>query len=196
MARLLTPRFEQAMELTIRVHGSMKRKGDGKPYLIHPMSVLALLVKWDADEDTCIAGLLHDVIEDAKNDEQRVEYRKEINEKFGQEVLEVVEGVTEQDKSLPWKKRKDLYLEHMKMASQKSLLVSCADRTHNVSSLAENYRSSGEEVWKRFNAAKEWQVWFIDQVSEILKQRLEEKYTEELFFHIKLLNELFSQSSR
>src|SRR3990167_10525999 len=112
MTPFLTPRLEAAMELAIRVHGSMKRKGDGQPYLVHPISVLALLVHWEADEDTCIAGLLHDVIEDAENDAARAEYRKEIREKFGAGVLEIVEGVTEQDKSLPWKTRKELYLEH------------------------------------------------------------------------------------
>jgi len=95
MTTFLTPRLEQAMELAIRVHGSMKRKGDDQPYLVHPMSVLALLVKWNANEDTCIAGLLYDVIEDAENDAQRTQYRKEIEEKFGKEVLEIVEGVTE-----------------------------------------------------------------------------------------------------
>src|SRR3989338_3466763 len=120
-APLLTPRLEQALELAIRVHGSMKRKGDGRPYLVHPMSVLALLVKWDADEDTCIAGLLHDVIEDAEDDSKRSDYRKEIKEKFGKDVLEIVEGVTEQDKSLSWKVRKERYLQHLKVDSQKSL---------------------------------------------------------------------------
>ena len=86
-APLLTPRLEQAMSMAIRVHGSMKRKGDGQPYLVHPISVLALLVRWEANEDTCIAGLLHDVIEDAESDELRAEYRKEIAATFGEKVL-------------------------------------------------------------------------------------------------------------
>ncbi len=196
MKTFLTPRLEQAVELAIRVHGSMKRKGDGQPYLVHPISVLALLVRWDASEDTCIAGLLHDVIEDADNDEQRAEYRKEIKEKFGKEVLSMIEGVTEQDKSLPWKKRKDLYLEHMKTASKESLLVSCADRTHNVASLIKSYKKDGEKIWKRFNAPKQLQVWFIDQIEIILKERLNDKYTAELYLHIKCLNELLSPLSK
>ena len=196
MKTFLTPRLEQAVELAIRVHGSMKRKGDGQPYLVHPISVLALLVRWDASEDTCIAGLLHDVIEDADNDEQRAEYRKEIKEKFGKEVLSMIEGVTEQDKSLPWKQRKDLYLEHMKTASKESLLVSCADRTHNVASLIKSYKKDGEKIWKRFNAPKQLQVWFIDQIEIILKERLNDKYTAELYLHIKCLNELLSPLSK
>ena len=154
---------------------------------------MALLVRWEADEDTCIAGLLHDVIEDAEHDVQRAEYRKEIHEKFGDAVLEIVESVTEQDKSLPWKEQKKRYLNHLKEASKESLLVSCADRTHNVAALVEAYAREGEEVWRRFNALKQWEVWFIDQVVEILKERLEEKYTEELRLHMNNLNELLSQ---
>ncbi|OGJ64504.1 hypothetical protein A3C37_01845 [Candidatus Peribacteria bacterium RIFCSPHIGHO2_02_FULL_53_20] len=195
MTAFLTPRLEQAMELAIRVHGPMKRKGDDQPYLVHPMSVLALLVQWGSDEDTCIAGLLHDVIEDAEDDSKRAKYRKEIEEKFGREVLEIVEGVTEQDKSLPWKERKMLYLKHLKEASEASLLVSCADRTHNMSSLVESYRNEGEEVWKRFNAGKEQQIWFVRSVFEILHKRLGSPYTEDLEQTMMKLENVSAESS-
>ncbi|MFH1011696.1 MAG: HD domain-containing protein [bacterium] len=180
--------------MAVRVHGGMKRKGDDLPYLIHPIGVLALLVRWEADEDTCIAGLLHDAIEEAESDEQRATYRKEIAESFGDHVLEIVEGVTEQDKSLPWKERKRRYLKHLKEAPEESLLVSCADKTHNVASLVEAYARDGEEVWKRFNAIKQWKVWFIDQAMNILKERLGEPYTAELRGHVTELNALLSRS--
>ncbi|MDD5026535.1 MAG: HD domain-containing protein [Candidatus Peribacteraceae bacterium] len=176
--------------MTVRVHGPMRRKGDGKPYLVHPIAVLSLLVKWEANEDTCIAGLLHDVIEDAGEDQKRTEYRKEILEKFGKNILEVVEGVTEQDKSLPWKKRKDLYLEHMKIASRESLLVSCADRTHNVQSLIESYVLKGEKIWSHFNAPKQEQMWFLGEVLRTLEERLDNRYIEELRANVEHLNEL------
>jgi len=184
-APLLTPRLEQAMSMAIRVHGSMKRKGDGQPYLVHPISVLALLVRWEANEDTCIAGLLHDVIEDAESDELRAEYRKEIAATFGEKVLEIVEGVTEQDKSLPWQIRKERYLEHLQIASKQSLLISCADRIHNTSSLLLAYKHDGEAIWGRFKAGKEEQIWFATSVMHILEERLGTSYTEELAFAIK-----------
>lgn len=180
MTTFLTPRLEQAMELAIRVHGPMKRKGDDQPYLVHPMSVLALLVKWGADEDTCIAGLLHDVIEDAEHDSRRSEYRKEIEEKFGKDVLEIVEGVTEQDKSLPWEERKKLYLKHLQTAPKQSLLVSCADHTHNTLSLLQSYEREGDAVWRRFNAGREQKIWYIKSCLTILKSRLGVPYTEDL----------------
>ncbi|MDD5054871.1 MAG: HD domain-containing protein [Candidatus Peribacteraceae bacterium] len=179
-APLLTPRLRQAVSLVFRAHGGMSRKGDGQPYLLHPIHVLALLIDWHAEEDTCIAGLLHDVIEDADDDTQRAAYREEIKKTFGENVLEIVEGVTEQDKSLPWRTRKERYLEHLRTASKQSLLVSCADRIHNTSSLLLAYRKDGERVWKRFNAGKEEQLWYVKSVRQILEERLGASYTKEL----------------
>ena len=180
--KLFTPRLEKAISFAIRVHGGMKRKADDQPYLVHPISVFGLLSRWGADEDTCIAGLLHDVIEDAKDDKEREIYRKEIKNTFGDNVIEIVEGVTEQDKSLPWLTRKEHYLAHLQEASKQSLLISCADRTHNVFSLLQSYKEHGDKIWEKFNAGKEEQMWFISSVLKILQSRLNENCTEELAF--------------
>lgn len=188
----LTPRLLSAVGVAHRAHATMIRKGDGKPYIVHPIAVFGLLVHWGADEDTCIAGLLHDVLEDVPASEKDG-YRTEIEQTFGPKVLEIVEGVTEQDKSLPWKQRKKLYLEHLKVASKESLLVSCADRAHNTSSLVEAYEKEGEKIWQRFNAPKWWSVWFLDEAAAILRERLDEKYSIELDVHRRDLNALLSK---
>ncbi len=192
MNTFLNSRLLEAVSLAAFVHGPMIRKGDDLPYIVHPMAVFGLLVHWRADEDTCIAGLLHDVIEDVP-EEDKSKYRLEIEQKFGSKVLEIVEGVTEQDKSLPWKERKKLYLEHLKIASKESLLVSCADRAHNTASLVTAYEKEGERVWKRFNAPKWWKMWFLDEAAAILKERLDEEYLTELDSHRKDLNALISR---
>jgi hypothetical protein len=190
MTTFLTPRLLEAVSLAVAVHSPMKRKGDDLPYIVHPMAVFGLLARWGADEDICIAGLLHDVIEDAENDVKRAEYQKEILEKFGADVLEIMEGVTEQDKSLPWRKRKELYLEHLKVASIPSLLVSCADHTHNSQSLAESYAREGEKVWTRFNAGKDEKFWYLKETLSILDERLEQHFVQDLHTNAKLLHDL------
>ncbi len=192
MAIFLTPRIRDAIFLAVRIHSNMTRKGDGLPYITHPIAVFGLLTHWGANEDTCIAGLLHDVIEDVPED-QKGPLREEIKLTFGEAVLDIVEGVTEQDKTLPWKERKKHYLEHLKGASQPCLLVSCADMTHNLISLVEGYKKEGEEFWKRFNANKQWKVWFIDRRQEILKERLDAKYTQELDMYAAEMDRLLSQ---
>ena len=188
----LTPRLLDGVEMAYRAHAPMVRKGDGQPYIVHPIAVFGLLAHWGADEDTCIAGLLHDVLEDVP-DAEKGNYRSAIEQQFGPNVLEIVEGVTEQDKSLPWKERKKLYLEHLKVASKESLMVSCADRTHNTASLVEAYEKEGEIIWKRFNAPKWWKVWFLDEAVAILKQRLDGAYLHELCSHVDELNALLSR---
>ena len=185
----LTPRLLEAISLAVHVHATMTRKGDGSPYIVHPIAVFGLLTHWGADEDTCIAGLLHDVLEDVPEHEKS-SYRKRIGEEFGSNVLEIVEGVTEQDKSLPWKERKQHYLDHLKEASEASAIVSCADLTHNLFCLIEAYKEQGEEVWSRFNASKQWKVWFIENRVRILKEKLPEQYTEELHSNLVELNAL------
>ncbi len=61
---LLTNRFGQAFELASQVHASQLRKGTPVPYLAHLMSVAALVLEHGGDEDTAIAALLHDAVED------------------------------------------------------------------------------------------------------------------------------------
>ena len=180
--------------MSANVHGPMIRKGDDLPYIIHPIAVTALLFEWGADEDTCIAGLLHDVLEDVP-EEEKEQYREKIKERFGQSVLRIVEGVTEQDKSLTWKERKKHYLEHLKDASEQSLLISCADLTHNVAALTEAYRADGEKVWERFNAGKEDKLWFIQERTRILGEKLDPQYSEELNHHLDTLSHLFPSDS-
>ncbi|MBU1911572.1 HD domain-containing protein [Patescibacteria group bacterium] len=194
MNNLLTPKFLGAILMSVLAHKEQKRKCGDTPYVVHPIAVLSLLIKWEADEDTCIAGVLHDVLEDAPDDEKEM-YRERIKEEFGPDVLAIVESVTEQDKSLPWKERKKQYLEHLKTASDESVLISCADMTHNLNSLVEAYREQGEDVWKHFNAIKQWKVWFIDRRVEMLKERLSEKYVKELCSHQTELNILIIQSA-
>lgn len=173
----LSDRLNDAIKLAFGAHGGVARKGDGAPYLIHPLHVLAILLAWKADEDTCIAGLLHDVIEDAESDDEQGAYRQEIDVDYGEDVLRLVENVTEQDKSLPWRTRKEQYLKHLETASEQSLLVSCADHTHNTASLLVSYKQQEEDLWTRFNACAIEKLWYINATLDILKRRLNQKYT-------------------
>ncbi len=187
----ISHRLLDAIELAIRAHAKTSRKGDDKPYLIHPIAVFGLLTKWESNEDIRIAGLLHDVIEEAGDDSQRAKHRGEIEQNFGRGVLEIVEEVTEQDKSLPWRIRKEHALERLQSASEASLLVCCADHTHNTFSLLQGYWQQGEPFWQRFNAPKELKLWYIDETLRVLTKRLALKYVSDLQ---KLANDLHTST--
>ena len=56
-------RIEKAVRLATKMHEGQKRKS-GDPYIVHPLAVMKILQDWKMDEDTVIAGVLHDTVED------------------------------------------------------------------------------------------------------------------------------------
>ena len=58
-------RFDQALTLASLAHAGVPRKGTVVPYIMHPAHVARLLDRHGFSEDAVIAGLLHDVLEDA-----------------------------------------------------------------------------------------------------------------------------------
>ena len=74
----------KAFEFAYTKHQAIKRKSSDVPYIVHPMSVAVNLMKNLASENLILAGLLHDVVEDAQ-----VTF-SEIEKKFGKEVRELV----------------------------------------------------------------------------------------------------------
>lgn len=56
-------RIKKAVEIATQAHeGQLRRTGE--PYIIHPLAVKKILEEWGMDEDTVIAGILHDTVED------------------------------------------------------------------------------------------------------------------------------------
>src|SRR2546428_9249970 len=78
---------KKAYVYSAKVHQGQIRKS-GEPYLVHPLEVAGLLADLKLDEASIVAGLLHDTIEDT------LAKPEEIRELFGQEVLDLVQGVT------------------------------------------------------------------------------------------------------
>lgn len=152
-----TQKIQNAISFATKVHAEQTRKGKPDfPYITHPLSVSLILMNANASEDVIIAGILHDTIEDCKP------YRsvnKELLEKeFGKDVAEMVNNVTEQDKSLPWAERKQKALEHIKDMDHNAILVKSADVLHNMRDQLADYLKEGDAMFERFNASKELQL--------------------------------------
>lgn len=81
----------KAYDYAKEAHANQKR-ASGEPYFIHPCAVALILMELGLDAPTVAAALLHDVIEDTPVTEE------DIKREFGDEILELVSGVTKLDK--------------------------------------------------------------------------------------------------
>ncbi len=147
-----THQIQKAISLAIKAHHGQTRKGTEIPYVTHPLSVGLILSRTGALEDVIIAGILHDTIEDGDIT------KEDIEKEFGESVANIVNDVTEQDKSLPWMERKQQALEHVSEMGKDGLLVKSADVLHNLQNTLSDYKEIGDELFKRFNAPKEAQL--------------------------------------
>ncbi len=134
--QIISDRVIDAINLATRLHHGHTRKDEyNTPYISHLFAVAMLLKSITNDEDVIIAGLMHDALEDV------AEYEYEHLERdCGPRVAQIVRGVTE-NKTLPYKERKIDYLEKLKVGMVESVLVSVADKLHNLKS----YHSMGDE---------------------------------------------------
>ncbi len=120
----------KAYNFALEAHQNQKRE-EGVPYIIHPVAVAKILTELKLDSATITTGLLHDTIEDTK-----VTYES-VKKEFGEEVANLVEGVTKIS-ALENKAANDSKAENFRkliLATSKDirvLLVKLADRLHNM----------------------------------------------------------------
>jgi RelA/SpoT family (p)ppGpp synthetase len=126
-------RLDRAYVYAMMAHGAQKR-ASGDPYFSHPLEVAAILTDLKLDDATIIAALLHDTIEDT------TATRAEIDDLFGPEIGELVDGLTKL-KKLDLVSRQTAQAENLRklllaIASDvRVLLIKLADRLHNMRTL-------------------------------------------------------------
>lgn len=123
----------QAFNFAYKLHEGQRRKS-GEPYIAHPIAVAGLLRDLGGDKAMVAAGFLHDVVEDT---EVTVE---EIEERFGTEVRQLVEGVTKLSKfnfsSKTERQAENFRRMFLAMAKDvRVIVVKLADRLHNMRTL-------------------------------------------------------------
>jgi len=167
--KVMTERIERAIGIASMAHDGHVRKGHYvMPYIAHPVAVAMLLSTYTDDEDTIIAGLLHDTIEDTGYKEGAMKID------FGERVTKIVLEVTEKDKKASWDERKQGYIDAIKDKSVEACLVACADKISNIHDLISAQERSGERAWENFNkTSKEKKLWYFRSVYKELEKRLQ-----------------------
>ena len=113
------------------------------------------------DEDTVVAGFLHDVLEDTRMG------KEEIIAEFSETIYQIVAELSE-DKSLPWEERKRRSVEHLHSASFAAKAVCAADKFHNLSCILSELRKGNHNVWASFRRGKEASLWFYQAILDVL----------------------------
>jgi len=187
--RTLSPQFDRAVELALRLHRHQTRKGSTIPYAAHLLAVAGLVLEHDGTEDEAIAALLHDAIEDqgSRYSGGSAALRAEIEQQFGSKVLEIVNACTDSDteQKADWWKRKAAYIANLRERATRSvLLVAVADKVHNARCMLTDYRQVGEAVWERFNpqsGGRAGQLWYYGQLVELFRERGPPALAQELY---------------
>lgn len=126
-------KIKEAYETASKHHAGQYRVSE-EPYIIHPIEVARILADLQADTPTLCAALLHDVLEDTDTKPE------EIKDKFGEEVLKLVNGVTKLSK-IQFKSKEEQQSENFRrmfiaMAQDiRVILLKLADRLHNMRTL-------------------------------------------------------------
>lgn len=173
-----TTRISAAFALAVLVHEKQKRKSTDIPYISHPMAVAAQVAVWGGSEDQFIAALLHDVVEDGG-----AQYMPVIDEHFGKHVLDLVMACSDaapqrgQPKGA-WIERKEKYIANLRSAADEVLLISAADKWHNLASILADAKQLGEVVFDRFirqdferTDKKKMVLWYYKELLAIYRER-------------------------
>ena len=125
---------EKAWKFAEKAHAGQVRKS-GEPYFTHPCLVASILTDLMIDPPTIAAGLLHDTVEDCEGVTPEI-----IRAEFGQEVADLVDGVTKLNK-LDFANREEAQAESLRkmiLAMSRDIrvvLIKLADRLHNMRTL-------------------------------------------------------------
>lgn len=155
----------KAIAFAQKAHQGQYRKGTKLPYIVHPLGVMEILSRYQASEDLMISGILHDTLEDTSTTAEEIEKR------FGKRIKELVIAATEPEHDAPWEQRKQHTIDFIKdMEDEDVLLLSCADKLHNLNSMIEDYARIGDELWHRFKRGKDAQKWYYEALAEAYTQ--------------------------
>lgn len=185
---LLSDRFTEALVYATQLHSNQVRKGSGVPYISHLLSVASLVIEDGGNEDEAIAALLHDAIEDQGGDITR----QEIKQKFGERVVEIVNGCTDAEviPKPPWQERKQNYINKMRNASPEVRRVSMADKLHNARSILADWHRGEKDVWNLFKGGREGTLWYYRSLIEVNRQAELSFLTEECDRVLKQLEQI------
>lgn len=170
---MYTYKVEQAIQAAAVLHADDVRKGAvAIPYITHLMAVTLILRDYTSDEDTLVAALLHDTLEDT-------DYTAtEMTEDFGEAVTDIVQTLSEQthegDTKLSWLERKQRYATKLRKGSESAVMIAAADKAHNFRSMIEEYNDDHNRFLQDFDGRLEDRMEAYQAIANTINSRLKD----------------------
>jgi (p)ppGpp synthase/HD superfamily hydrolase len=171
--------INHAFAFAAKHHDQQVRKGTRYPYLTAAPNLAVILARYDQDDSTLVAGILHDVVEDCVRDGYTAEMlHRRVGDKFGEPVLSTVLAVIErryddEGIELSHLERKEDLLERLAEAGTQARWIAAADHLQSAGTLLADLRRTDfpEAVWSRFAAGREatidWYRRFYERLVEV-----------------------------
>jgi (p)ppGpp synthase/HD superfamily hydrolase len=171
--------INHAFAFAAKHHDQQVRKGTRYPYLTAAPNLAVILARYDQDDSTLVAGILHDVVEDCVRDGYTAEMlHRRVGDKFGEPVLSTVLAVIErryddEGIELSHLERKEDLLERLADAGTQARWIAAADHLQSAGTLLADLRRTDfpEAVWSRFTAGREatidWYRRFYERLVEV-----------------------------
>ena len=169
----------KVIKVTTLAHDGQRRKGSDMPYIVHPIECGFITSEITDNADIIAAAILHDTLEDT---DLTYEY---LAKEFDHNIADMVKALSENKRKelsslVTWEERKKESIKHYKKLDQGTKIILLVDELSNLRSLDEDYKSLGEEVWKKFNMnKKERHAWYYGEIIKILSTlKLSPEYKE------------------
>lgn len=177
---------EQAKEFAIKAHkGQVRKTEKDKPMIIHLFDVASILKLYEFDENVIAAGFLHDTLEDTKV------VKEDILNNFNEDILSLILGDTEEDKTLSWKERKSITINEAKNLDLRHKAIIIADKISNLEDMLIYFNKLGAKDFSVFNQGFKEQKWYFENLYQSLI--LNEDEDKEYFKRLKsLIDEIFN----
>jgi (p)ppGpp synthase/HD superfamily hydrolase len=167
---MISERFAEAVKLAVHLHRNQTRKGNDVPYVSHLLRVAGLVLEFGADEDTAIAAILHDAVEDQGG----LTTAQLIRGQFGEQVERFVLGCSDSvtgtgQPKRPWRERKETMIAAIQNLDPETRLIIACDKLDNLRSAVYEYPRVGPEFWKRFSGGRDGTLWYYRSVIDALR---------------------------
>lgn len=146
----------------------LKRKKEDIDLVFHSVMVGNMLKNIGSSENIVYTGYLHDIIEDTKYSYE------DLKERYGKELADNVQKLSENTKILNYKERKEEFINRLKTYNNNLILIELADKLQNLVSDYSLFLSLGKDALPTEAKTYEEIKWFYTELKKIFNEKLEE----------------------